>query len=801
MATAKLEDITAKTLSDPGSVLWSQVAIAALQDIVINNLDGVGRRIFHKNKRQIHVSSHHNHHIPESRTDSQHEMNVAVRYAFLDTQLSSSISDATDPFTMSMFDEAAILTGGYAAQVNGKELRMSPADIMGIFESTLSRSIRVVGQFGLVVRVFRRLMAKRGKMMRKSATTESALKRWLTITALVTFGVFPSVASCAEYYIWATEDGRQEAKQERAERRPRMSKSRLEAFAYGDKKQEVILFGLKDWILSQWRTLALKEKFKKHHVDHPLLVALPLIKQTLESSFYVSLEAQLSSADTAQVFIASGSLRFPISVTEMETLRRSIQHVVFSTQYTNNEISKCIQAPFWLAAYYAAVDRTTSDTGDDYEAVRVPGGMAVEMRNLSYTYPGAAQPALRNINLTIAPGEKLAIVGINGGGKTTLAKAILGLLNLDQEGMLLYNGRPAEQYNSKSLHARMSCIFQDFSKYELPLAENVGVGEVTLMGDHAALKKAIGRAGAKGVQRAGPPNAILVPYKNDKRTFGGGETATTERYGGITPSDNVSPVIRTADTAETCEDTTPAQRTNGDDHSHQVNGAVSHQVGDTVDQAAAPPNDQAGPVSTMSESDSCTPTTEAASTVESDDVDTNSGSDWDSDSDSASDSDVDCTTESAAINGETATPVPVNGAADSQEQVASKDQKNGKDSEAAAAAHTATETTQKPKKSGKRSKIPTVGLSGGQWQRVALARAFMRAERADLVVFDEPSAALDPEAEVRLFNRIHSISATKNGKPPTATTVFISHRLSSVRRADKVAVMANGVSKGGDVVG
>jgi ATP-binding cassette, subfamily B, bacterial len=76
-------------------------------------------------------------------------------------------------------------------------------------------------------------------------------------------------------------------------------------------------------------------------------------------------------------------------------------------------------------------------------------------------------------------------------------------------------------------------------------------------------------------------------------------------------------------------------------------------------------------------------------------------------------------------------------------------------------------------------------LSGGQWQKIALARAFMRGTEADLLVLDEPTANLDPEAEYKLFETIKRI---RKG----LTTVYISHRFNTVRAADKIMVMGKG---------
>ena len=75
-------------------------------------------------------------------------------------------------------------------------------------------------------------------------------------------------------------------------------------------------------------------------------------------------------------------------------------------------------------------------------------------------------------------------------------------------------------------------------------------------------------------------------------------------------------------------------------------------------------------------------------------------------------------------------------------------------------------------------------LSGGQWQKIALARAFMRSD-ADILILDEPTAAMDAEAEMNIFNHFRSLTQDR-------MVVLISHRFSTVRMADKIVVMASG---------
>jgi ATP-binding cassette subfamily B protein len=76
-----------------------------------------------------------------------------------------------------------------------------------------------------------------------------------------------------------------------------------------------------------------------------------------------------------------------------------------------------------------------------------------------------------------------------------------------------------------------------------------------------------------------------------------------------------------------------------------------------------------------------------------------------------------------------------------------------------------------------------VDLSGGEWQKVAIARAYMR--DAQLLILDEPTAALDARSEFEVFQRFKDLSAGK-------TAVLISHRFSSVRMADRILVLHEG---------
>ena len=97
---------------------------------------------------------------------------------------------------------------------------------------------------------------------------------------------------------------------------------------------------------------------------------------------------------------------------------------------------------------------------------------------VSFTYPGASHPAVRDINLEIKPGQSIGIVGRNGSGKTTLIKLLAGLYELDH-GHIRYQGLDLTQWDPAALRSSIGVIFQDFNRYQLKVGENIGVGDAT----------------------------------------------------------------------------------------------------------------------------------------------------------------------------------------------------------------------------------------------------------------------------------------------------------------------------------
>ena len=106
------------------------------------------------------------------------------------------------------------------------------------------------------------------------------------------------------------------------------------------------------------------------------------------------------------------------------------------------------------------------------EEIPKAAGYELKLENASFRYPGADADTIHEINLTVHPGEKLAIVGLNGAGKTTLVKLLCGLLDPTQ-GAVLLNGRDIREFDRRKYYALFSAVFQEFSVLDVTIAEQI----------------------------------------------------------------------------------------------------------------------------------------------------------------------------------------------------------------------------------------------------------------------------------------------------------------------------------------
>jgi ATP-binding cassette subfamily B protein len=117
-----------------------------------------------------------------------------------------------------------------------------------------------------------------------------------------------------------------------------------------------------------------------------------------------------------------------------------------------------------------------------------------EFQNVSFSYPGADRVILNRLNLRVEPGERIALIGQNGQGKTTIVKLITRLYD-PTVGRVLLDGVDLRDYSIEDLCSQMGVIFQDFMRYEMTARENIAVGRIEYLPDdqriHAAAEKSL----------------------------------------------------------------------------------------------------------------------------------------------------------------------------------------------------------------------------------------------------------------------------------------------------------------------
>lgn len=149
---------------------------------------------------------------------------------------------------------------------------------------------------------------------------------------------------------------------------------------------------------------------------------------------------------------------------------------------------------------------------------------AIRFEAVDFRYPGSQQKVLNNLNLEIPAGRSLAIVGENGAGKTSLVKLLCGLYE-PTAGRIAVDGISLSELHPASWRTRVAVLFQDFARYQLPVADNIAFGAPELAGDMDRLRAAAGKAGALELIESLPQGweTILSPEYGGGVDLSGGQ--------------------------------------------------------------------------------------------------------------------------------------------------------------------------------------------------------------------------------------------------------------------------------------
>ena len=154
-----------------------------------------------------------------------------------------------------------------------------------------------------------------------------------------------------------------------------------------------------------------------------------------------------------------------------------------------------IELPFVLA--YANFIKLNNHE-IDYGHKKMPEFPEIEFRDVYFKYPGNGEYTLKQLSFTIRSGEKIALIGINGAGKTTIVKLLLRLYDVT-EGIILIGGNNIKSYSLSELYRLFSVCFQDILPYSLSVRENIAISDIDRVIETDAIISAAKKSGANTI--------------------------------------------------------------------------------------------------------------------------------------------------------------------------------------------------------------------------------------------------------------------------------------------------------------
>lgn len=197
----------------------------------------------------------------------------------------------------------------------------------------------------------------------------------------------------------------------------------------------------------------------------------------------------------AYLYVAVDAVRGLISVGDFNFYVSALSRISSALERIFRHISGLYENSLYLNDLFEFLNLEPSRFEQGGEEIVTGKEIEIVIEDLSFKYLGSDQLVLRGIDMTIKPGESVALVGKNGAGKTTLVKLLCGLYQ-PTGGRILVNGISLENLDLEEYRKLISVIFQDFSFYHFTAAENIGFGNPKRVKDLPAIRQAAKKAGA-----------------------------------------------------------------------------------------------------------------------------------------------------------------------------------------------------------------------------------------------------------------------------------------------------------------
>jgi ATP-binding cassette subfamily B protein len=231
--------------------------------------------------------------------------------------------------------------------------------------------------------------------------------------------------------------------------------------------KEVKLFGLNKFFTSRFRALAHRIYVEDVALSRSKLIVGGLLGVIGTLGYY-----------GAYVYVIWSTLRGVYDIGQFTFLTTAIQQASSNLQQVFSTASGIADQALFLTDLIAFFDmRPTVQSKPNALPAPQPIKRGFEFQNVSFAYPETDRMVLKNFSLTLSPGERIALIGENGQGKTTVVKLITRLYD-PTEGQILLDGIDLREYSIEDLHRNIGVIFQDFMRFEMTARENIAVGRI-----------------------------------------------------------------------------------------------------------------------------------------------------------------------------------------------------------------------------------------------------------------------------------------------------------------------------------
>jgi ATP-binding cassette subfamily B protein len=255
--------------------------------------------------------------------------------------------------------------------------------------------------------------------------------------------------------------------------------------------KEVRLYNLGDYLLGQWQEI--RDRFNRE------LAGVAGKQAWLR--FGVGLMSTLGFYG-AYTWVIVDTLRQRVTIGDLTMYTSAFQQSQGLIQNILFNVALVYEYNLFVTQYFEFLSLEPEVVSPSHPvAFPAPMHKGLVLQNVGFTYPGATEPTLRNLNLSVKPGESIALVGMNGAGKTTLLKLLTRFYDISQ-GSITIDGVPLHAFDLADLRRNVGVVFQDFSRYNLSVQDNIGFGNLEHHQDLDRIDKAAKDAGASGLINA-----------------------------------------------------------------------------------------------------------------------------------------------------------------------------------------------------------------------------------------------------------------------------------------------------------